>query len=231
MENQSSQSMYCYPGTSILINKKNIMDKEKLHQLEIPLVTYKLARLINGEMPFKRDLSIYHYLNIHKYLFEDLYPFAGEIRSEFINKKNNELENEVGLRIYCDPRYIKENLEERLNIMKKEAVNIYTREKLIDFLARNYLELYFIHPFREGNSRTLREFLREYVEIMRKKLINFGDYSIDYSILDETNNDNFIRATIWNIDKDLEKQKQSIELLKMCFDSCVVEGPISEKTR
>lgn len=229
MENQSSQSIYCYPGTDVLINKKNIRDKKILHQLEVPLVILQNARLINGEMPFKRDLSIYHILNIHKFLFDDLYDFAGEIREEFINKKNDEIPGEEGVRIYCAPKYIKENLEERLSIMKKEAVRIYTKKNLVDFLAKNYMELYFIHPFRDGNSRTLREFLREYVEIMRDKLINFGDFDLNYTLLSEEDNLNFKRATAWDISNDKEKQEHSLDLLKVCFDKCVVEDILLEE--
>ncbi|MBR1718606.1 MAG: Fic family protein [Bacilli bacterium] len=226
--NELNQSMYCYPGTSVLINKKGIRDKEELLKLENVLVTYKLARLIQGEKPFIRDLSINHYLNIHKYLFGDLYPFAAELRKEFTNKSNEEIEGEEGLRIYCDPPYIYECLNERLNMMKNQARKIYTREGLIKFLSTNYMELYYIHPFREGNSRTLREFMREYVELMNEKLIRFGNFEIDYTKLDNVENKNFIKAVIWNTSNDQEKQKQSMKLLYDCFDKCLIEKKIDE---
>ena len=85
------------------------------------------------------------------------------------------------------------------------------------------MELYFIHPFREGNSRTLREFLREYVELMNKFIIKFADVSIEYNELDDIDRDNFIRATIWNISKDEQKQQNSMKLLNDIFDKCLIQ--------
>lgn len=226
--NELNQSKYCYPGTSILINNKNITDKQELIKLENVIVTYKLARLIQGEKPFRRDLTLNHYLNIHKYLFEDLYPFAGKLREEFTNKSNDEIPGEEGIRIFCDPIYIHDALNERLRIMKNQAREIYTRQGLVKFLGTNYMELYYIHPFREGNSRTLREFMREYVELLNAKLITFGDFSIDYTKLDPISSKNFIRAVIWNTSQDKEKQEQSMNLIQQCFDKCLVENEIKE---
>lgn len=224
--NELNQSIYCYPGTSILINNKDIKDKTELLELERIYVTYKLARLIQGEKPFVRNLTIEHYLNIHKYLFGDLYPFAGELRKEFTNKKNDEIEGEEGLRIYCDPDFIYTCLNDRLNMMKRQVREIYSRQSLIKFLSTNYMELYYIHPFREGNSRTLREFLREYVEILNEKVIRFGNFELDYTKLNEIENKNFTKAVIWNTSNNIEKQEQSMKLLEQCFDQCLVESDL-----
>jgi len=220
---ENNQSIYCYPGTSILINKKNIMNKEQLHELENASVIYKLSQLIEGKEPFRKDLTIEHYISLHKYLFGDLYEFGGELRKEFTNKTNDEIDGEEGIRIYCNPDFIYETLNERLITMKKEAIKVKSKEELISFLASNYMELYYIHPFREGNSRTLREFLREYVELMNKFIITFGNYEIKYSTLNDKDREDFIRATIWNTSKDQEKQKNSIKLLENIFNKCLVE--------
>lgn len=220
---ENNQSIYCYPGTSILKNKKNIMDKEKLLELEKITVIYKLSLLIEGKEPFRRDLTINHYISLHKYLFGDIYEFGGELRKEFTNKTNDEINGEDGIRIYCNPNYIYENLNARLIAMKKDAVKVKSKEDLISFLATNYMELYYIHPFREGNSRTLREFLREYVELMNKFIIKFGNYEIEYSVLNNDDRENFIRATIWNTSKDQQKQRDSIKLLEDIFNKCLVE--------
>lgn len=220
---EDNQSIYCYPGTSVLINKLNIKDKEKLLKIENMSVIYKLSELIEGKEPFRKDLTIDHYLALHKYLFGDLYDFGGELRKEFTNKTNDEIEGEEGIRIYCNPDFIYAALKDRLNIMKRKAIEVKDREELINFLSENYMELYFIHPFREGNSRTLREFLREYVELMNKFIIKFADVSIEYNELDDIDRDNFIRATIWNISKDEEKQQNSMKLLNDIFDKCLIQ--------
>ena len=222
--NESNQSIYCYEGTSILINKKNIKNYKELEKIENMLVTYKLSKIIGNETDFKRDLTINHYLAIHKYLFEDLYTFAGELRKEFTNKKNDaEGLSEEGIRIYCNPDFIYDCLKEQLNKMKKEAVKIYTRDNLIDFLTRNYFELYYIHPFREGNSRTLREFLREYVEIMNKLLFTFGEFELTYTELDKEDTEKITRSVIWNTSENTEKQEQSYNMLREVFKKCLIE--------
>ena len=208
--NESNQSIYCYEGTSVLINNRNIMDKKMLEKIEIMITTYKLIKIINDETDFKRDLSVDHYLNIHKYLFEDIYPFAGRIRKEFTNKKNSsEISNETGVRIFCKPDFIYDCLKEKIQNMKNEAINIKNKDDILDFLTKYYLDLYYIHPFREGNSRTLREFMREYVEMMNKFLFDFGDYEIKYSCLNDDDNRKFILSVIWNTSADKNKQEKS----------------------
>lgn len=222
--NENNQSIYCYEGTSVLINNKEIKDPIELEKIENMLTTYKLARLINNETTFRRDLTLEHYLAIHKYLFEELYPFAGEIRKEFTNKKNNaEGLDENGIRIYCNPDFIYDCLKEHLAKMKKEAVKIYTKDNIVDFLTRNYFELYYIHPFREGNSRTLREFLREYVEIMNKLLFTFGEFELKYSELTQEDNEKITRSVIWNTSEELEKQQQSYDMLREVFNKCLIQ--------
>ena len=221
--NPSNQSIYCYPGTSILINNRNIKDKQELLKLENMLVNYNLTQLILGEGDFKRDLTYDHYLAIHRYLFESLYPFAGKLREEFTNKTNDEIQGEDGIRIYCNPDFIYEALNERLKLMKRQAVKVKSKDQLLDFLTESYMELYYIHPFREGNSRTLREFLREYVELMDKLLFDFGHYKLEYNNLTEECRKNFIRAVIWNTSSDQQKQKNSLPLLRKSIEQCLVE--------
>lgn len=222
--NKNNQSIYCYDGTSILINKKGIMDKDKLEKVENMLTTYKLSRIINDESDFERNLTVNHYLAIHRYLFDELYPFAGELRKEFTNKKNDaEGLDEEGVRIYCNPDFIYDCLKLQLDKMKREALKIYTKDNLIDFLTRNYFELYYIHPFREGNSRTLREFLREYVEIMNKLLFTFGQFELAYTELEKEDAEKITRAVIWNTSENIKKQDQSYSMLREVFEKCLIE--------
>ncbi|WP_280513979.1 Fic/DOC family protein [Ruminiclostridium herbifermentans] len=93
-----------------------------------------------------------HLLKIHKYIFQDIYYFAGKIREESIIKGNTK---------FCESQFIKENLKNILNELKAER---YLIGKGIDNFANRsayYMaELNFIHPFREGNGRALREFIR-----------------------------------------------------------------------
>ena len=129
------------------------------------------------------NFDVQHYLNIHKFLFEDIYDFAGEIRSENIAKTIP----------FCLPNLIYSNLKNTLENAKRDSLRITNEEELIEFLADYYAQIDIIHPFREGNGRCEREFFRQYVLEINKK-INFGEYELDYSNID--NKDNFIKAVI-----------------------------------
>lgn len=227
--NESNQSIYCYKNSNVLINKLGIMDLNLLIATENVLVTFRLAQIIDNRTDFRRNLTIDHYTNIHKHLFQDLYDFAGELRKEFTNKRNDSIDEE-GTRIYCNPDFIYTCLKEQLGKMKSEAVRIKNREELLNFITKNYFELYYIHPFRDGNSRTLREFLRQYVEIMSKQLFKFGKFELDYSNFEEIDNTELTRALVWNISGDLSKQEKSVDHLKQIFDKCLIEQKYN-KTR
>ena len=78
------QSMYCYPDTDVLINKLNIRDKAELKQAEEEFTAVKQMALL--QEPIKGRFTKTHLFRIHRFLFEDVYPFAGHIRKEQISK-------------------------------------------------------------------------------------------------------------------------------------------------
>ena len=78
------QSMYCYPDTDVLINKLNIHDKAELKQAEEEFTAVKQMALL--QEPIKGRFTKTHLFRIHRFLFEDVYPFAGHIRKEQISK-------------------------------------------------------------------------------------------------------------------------------------------------
>ena len=78
------QSMYCYPDTDVLINKLDIRDKAELKQAEEEFTAVKQMALL--QEPIKGRFTKTHLFRIHRFLFEDVYPFAGHIRKEQISK-------------------------------------------------------------------------------------------------------------------------------------------------
>ncbi|MDD2435024.1 MAG: Fic family protein [Bacilli bacterium] len=167
----NSQSKYCYPETDVLINSNNIRDAEVLSNVERMISTYKLSHL--QVEPIKGNFDIDHYLKIHQYLFNDLYSFAGEIRTENMTK---------GVTPFCRPDYIHYYLTKTLEKLNQDIVKVKSEEELLDVLAYYYGEVNVIHPFREGNGRTQREFFREFVE-SKCQDYDFGNYEINYNQL------------------------------------------------
>ncbi|MEX0810759.1 MAG: Fic/DOC family protein [Chitinophagales bacterium] len=91
---------------------------------------------------------------IHRYLFDDLYDFAGKIRTQNISKG--------GFR-FATALYLKEAL------IKVEQMPENTFE---DIIAK-YVEMNIAHPFLEGNGRTMRIWLDMILKKRLKKVVNW----------------------------------------------------------
>lgn len=144
-------SNYCYPGTDVLVNKLNIKDKSTLQKFEAKITAAKLLALRQKGIIGNFDAK--HLNQIHTYLFEDIYPFAGKYRNENIAK---------GVFRFAEWEYIEPELNRLLNGLKEENYLAgLSREALAERLAYYLSELNVLHPYREGNGRTIREFLRE----------------------------------------------------------------------
>lgn len=176
----SNESLGVYDN-GVLINKLNITDKEKLEIIERNVVARKTAHLYFE--PIKGTLDIKHILGIHKFLFESLYPFAGKLREVDSSKP--------GI-LFCRPMYIEAYLKDTLKNMKKDILNCKTRDDFVERISYYYSEINIIHPFREGNGRTIREFIREYINFVSQYL-PFELNEIDYSKMDKQS---FLLATI-----------------------------------
>lgn len=170
-----------YEKDGVLINKLGIQDTESLNKIERVMTSYKLAKLYidSGKQTFDVD----HYLSIHKFLFEDIYPFAGEIRSENIEKSIP----------FCLPQYVYQSLKGTLYRANIIGRGIKNREDLLFFLTDLYADLNVIHPFREGNGRCQREYLRQLIDYICKNN-NLEPYYLDYDAVEDI--DAFIKAIV-----------------------------------
>ena len=121
----------CYEGTTCLINKFGIKDEKKLSQMETLITTAKCQELEIS--PIVGDFGFDHYKAIHKYIFEDLYDWAGKVRTASISKKGT---------VFTLPESI---------------------EPLADRIFTGLQKNNMLHPFREGNGRTQRVFLTQLI--------------------------------------------------------------------
>lgn len=144
-------SIYCYPETTVLKNKLNIMNEDDLNKFERAVVSLKLAKLIKTN--YIGDFSKDHIKYIHNFLFEDIYDFAGDFRIENIGKDYFR---------FAEFQYIDDELDRLLKSLKSEnyLANL-SKEIFAKRLAYYLAEINVLHPFREGNGRTTREFIRE----------------------------------------------------------------------
>ena len=143
-------SKYCYKDSHVLRNRYGIREFEKLKAAEQDIVGAKQQYLLT--YPIAGRFTATHLCNIHRFLFEDIYPFAGHFRREIIKKGDTTFlsENEIAAKL---GKLLRELKQEKYLSQLPYDVFI---ERLSYYLA----ELNYIHPFREGNGRSTREFLR-----------------------------------------------------------------------
>ena len=148
---EKRNSNYCYKDSNVLINKLNIQDEKLLQKYEAKITAAKLLALRQEGIIGNFDAE--HLVKIHTYLFEDIYPFAGQFRNENIAK---------GVFRFAEYEYIVPELQKLMKQLREEnyLANL-SKENLANRLAYYLSELNVLHPFREGNGRTAREFIRE----------------------------------------------------------------------
>ena len=156
----------CYPGSDVLINKYNIRDRELLEKFEIQKVFVKLLGLDVNPARIGYTYNIKHLVDIHKYLFGDIYEWAGTFRKENLYKSERVLSG--GSAEYADYQEIEKELLELF--CKYETFTWNKLDNLGDVVSDFLLKLWSIHPFREGNTRTCITFLWHY---LKGKGVNF----------------------------------------------------------
>lgn len=175
------QSVYCYKDSNVLKNKLNIRDKENLKKAEEEITSLKQYVLL--ESPIEGRFTQTHLKKIHRFLFEDIYPFAGRIRREQISK---------GETMFYPPNLIDQELKKVFSRFHKENMIHEKNDRLqIEHLSYIMSELNIIHPFREGNGRSIRE-------LIRCMAIQYG-FSLDWSCVDrDTMLDASVRSVVDN---------------------------------
>ncbi|HED37333.1 MAG TPA: filamentation induced by camp protein fic [Ignavibacteria bacterium] len=140
---------YTDPKTGILRNLADIIDQDVLLFFESGAVAKRIQELYENPIKIKGVESL---LTIHKHLFQDVYSWAGKKRKVEISKAGKQFFPTT----HFDNafRFIDTLILDYKNTSKNDKHRI--AEKLAEILDNvNYL-----HPFREGNGRMQREFLR-----------------------------------------------------------------------
>lgn len=177
---------------SILKNKLGITDQKILEDTETILLadTYKHFLDLHKSKRLKFDLNLI--FQIHKYFLNTLYTWAGKIRTVEISKD--------GI-LFCASSQIKKNLEQFEKIIKHHLPSKKDNKKTLSKkLSIIHCEFNAIHPFREGNGRTIRLFL----DLLT---INSGFSLLDY---DKFHKDEYIKACIAGMHKEYAKIQKLI---------------------
>ena len=187
---------YIIPNTNVLKNKLGITDRKELDEAESIITA---SKLIDVEI-VKGDFDYQHLMDIHKHIFGDLYEFAGEARIINIEKSENVLS---GMSVsYGHHSKIPEEVSKAIDDMKAiKWHELKSNDEMAQSFSKCFSELWKVHPFREGNTRTVTEFCVQYAatqnifldkELFAKNPVHFrnslvlasiGEYS-EYSHLE-----------------------------------------------
>lgn len=165
----------CYPGTSVLINKLGITDQKQLDENETLITSVKALQI---EMqPVKAEPDFAYLKHLHFVLFDELYSWAGKIRTINISKMRT---------AFCPAAQIEETAQ---GIFRRlQSCHYFSglpQSDLICELADLYDAINYLHPFREGNGRVQRLYFR--------RLAQWIGHSLNFAAVDS---DRMMLATI-----------------------------------
>ena len=152
---------YLYDDVDVLINKLNIKDNLKLDEYENRMTTLAIISIYKDEMVIESSMDIFE---IHKRLFSDVYEWAGKHRTINIQKQEPIL-NGLSV-IYSEHRKIISELNRVDKVYFGLSWNGLSKLDFIHYFTRMISEIWQIHAFREGNTRTVSTlaflFLKQY---------------------------------------------------------------------
>lgn len=148
---------YTYPDSEVLINKFDVRDTLLLHAYERKYVTARIHEL--SENPIKGNFDIKHLQEIHGHLFQDMFSWAGELRETDIARMDVVTNQTYE---FCQSHLL-EGFQHDIfkNLKKQNYLMDLDKDQFSKGAAELMGEINMLHPFREGNGRTQREFMRE----------------------------------------------------------------------
>lgn len=139
------------------------------NELECDFVSARIVELLDED---KFELSVDYLKYIHKFLFQDVYEFAGEFRKINFSKHEKILNNDSVA--YGDCNTLTESLEYDISLEKERNYKEMNIVEVINNITKFSSSIWQVHPFREGNTRTTALFIEKY-------LISL-DYNVDNNL-------------------------------------------------
>ncbi len=141
-----SEDPYCYPGTAVLRNKLGLVDAGNLEYWEREFAAFRVR-----QGPPTGDFDLGHLKAIHHHLFQDVYDWAGQIRTLEIAKGGNQFQFHTYIEIGMADVHRRVRADDYLRGLSSSDFATKAAQIIGDI---NY-----VHPFREGNGRTQLQYL------------------------------------------------------------------------
>lgn len=126
---------------------------QELEKAESFVFSLRATDFERGEFVLK-EFTMEEFKKLHHYLFQDIYPFAGNFRDVQLMKGNTR---------FCQVQFLNDNAIKLFHQLKTEP-SWKSLDEAAERLAYFKSELNMLHPFREGNGRTIRIYLHAYAK-------------------------------------------------------------------
>lgn len=141
----SADDHYCYPGTTVLKNRRDLRTQAALDRFETAIT----AQRFDEPLPIG-TLTEQHYRRLHRHLFRDVYGWAGEYRTVRISKGDSP---------FCYPEYIPGEMAKLFAALRQDGnLSGLSAQRFARKAASFLSNLNAIHPFRDGNGRSQMAF-------------------------------------------------------------------------
>lgn len=185
---------------------------------ECDLVSLRIAILLEDKSFGFSPITL---KNIHRFLFKDIYDFAGTYRNYNISKKELILNGDTVK--YVNYQEIESYFEYDFKKEKEFDYSKLSKEELIEHIAKFTSSIWQIHPFGEGNTRTTAVFIEKYLNSLGFNVNNdmFKEHSLYFR-------NALVRSNYGNIPKGIYP---TFEYLVMFFENLLLEKENKLKNR
>lgn len=143
----------------VFLNRLGITDSVELHAAEADITAARLIALDRFRIGGDYDLG--HLQAFHRFIFSDVYPWAGELRTVEIAKYD----------AFCRRAHLESYAAEVFGRLRAATWPTgQDRGAFIAGLAEAYADINALHPFREGNGRAQRAFLQQFAASVGRPL-------------------------------------------------------------
>jgi len=146
---------YLYPGTDVLRNVPGLRNAEQLAAFETAKTAQRIYQL--ERKPVVGSFDATHLKAIHQWVFQDVFPWAGQFRTPMLGKAVRVGQPPTWFTV---PHLLEHEAQRIFDSLRRS--NLLRRIQPIEFArksARLLTEINALHPFREGNGRTQRLFV------------------------------------------------------------------------
>ncbi|PUB24025.1 cell filamentation protein [Promicromonospora sp. AC04] len=191
---------YVDSGTGILRNLVGSSSQSALDEAEADLTWARATQIHTRQIQATNDLA--ELCAIHHHLFQDVYDWAGQVRTVDIRKTAD------GAEFFVPAAMIERSAGYAAEALREDGLlRGMSRDRLIQRLAFHYDQFNYLHPFREGNGRTQR--------IFWSRVVRDAGFFLDWRPVQGEVNDAACRAA---------EERDFDPLFKM-FDETISENP------